>query len=170
MREGNHPGFFILMESKTKRWKTFWICLLLYVLLKSIDLCPRWGSMDFYGIFKICWSRNHLDTPAIRFHGMATEYAAYLSIDGHCWSLDSNQEGQWLIAINCLNMLREDIVQRCAVIMPAAKHALADAFLHPLPGKTNQKFHSCWLLQTVQKGAIPACASASSWSSSWHTC
>ena len=43
--------------------------------------------------FKTCWPRNHLDTPAIRFH---------LSIYRHCWSLDSNQEGQWLIAIVCL--------------------------------------------------------------------
>ena len=95
--------------------------------------------MDFYGIFKICWRRNHLDTPAIRFHEMATEYVAYLSIYRHCWSLDWNQEDQWLIAIVCLNMLREDIVQRCAVTMPAARHALADAFLHPLPEKSKSK-------------------------------
>ena len=52
----------------------------------------------------------------------------------------------------CL-FIREDIMQRCACIMPAAKHALADAFLQPLPGKTNQKFH-CWLLQTVHNGTI----------------
>ena len=44
-------------------------------------------------------------------------------------------------------------MQRCACIMPAAKHALADAFLQPLPGKANQKFH-CWLLQTVHNGTI----------------